>query len=378
MPRHPEAAVDMLKRAIRSLLARLDRAALGVVSRARGLASAYYLLLNPRFGREHRAVLAGRAAYWRARSGAQRSDPLLRRNVHRLEKGLVMRPRNPVFAEDYIGETVAALGSAEAAGALDPIEHRWASDVLRRYFASVSDTPRIAAARARFLQFESARAAPAGPASGGHATAPLTEPSTDPSTEWAPYARAVGVRSNVSYEDFLALCRQRRSVRWFLDRPVPRELVERAAAAAAQAPSACNRQPFYFRYFDAPEDARRVTAISMGTNGYAQNVPAVVVVVGDLGAFEEERDRHLIYIDGALAAMQFMLALETLGLASCPINWPDVEKLERRMAAELRLPTHLRPVMLIALGYPDPDGGVPFSAKKPVDALLKYDDRYGA
>jgi nitroreductase len=46
------------------------------------------------------------------------------------------------------------------------------------------------------------------------------------------------------------------------------------------------------------------------------------------------------------------------------------------MARELGLPDHWRPVMLIALGFPDPQGGVPFSAKKPVEALLKLDDRY--
>jgi nitroreductase len=364
----------MLKRALRFLLARVDRALLPLMAAARRLASAYYLLLNPRFGREHRAVLAGRAEYWRALGAAQRSNPLLRRNVHRLEKGLVMRPRNPVFAEDYVGETVDALLAAEASGGLDPVERRWAVDVLDQYFAAVRDTPAIAAARSRYA---SRAASPPSRNSAGDSDSAARGPSPD-DAPWAPRPREQGARATVSYDDFLLLCRQRRSVRWFLDRPVPRELIQQAVAAASQAPSACNRQPFYFRCFDTPEDARRVAGISMGTNGYAQHLQALVVVVGDLSAFPEERDRHLVYIDGALAAMQFMLALETLGLASCPINWPDVEPLERRMTAELNLPAHLRPVMLIALGFPDPTGGVPHSAKKPVDALLKYDDRYGA
>jgi nitroreductase len=180
----------------------------------------------------------------------------------------------------------------------------------------------------------------------------------------------------VDYQDFLALCRQRRSVRWFEQRAVPREPVLQALQAAAQAPSACNRQPFLFRYFERPEDAQRIAGIAMGTTGYAQNVPALVVLLGDLGCYPEERDRHVPYIDASLAAMQFMLALETLGLASCPINWPDVEWIERRMDQELELPPHLRPVMLIALGYPDPEGGVPFSAKKSSDLLLRTDNDY--
>lgn len=72
----------------------------------------------------------------------------------------------------------------------------------------------------------------------------------------------------------------------------------------------------------------------------------------------------------AEASMQLMLALDTLGLASCPINWPDVERLERKMDKFLQLQPWQRPVMLIAVGYPDPTGGIPFSAKKSVVQTL--------
>jgi nitroreductase len=286
-----------------------------------------------------------------------KSSPLLRRNVHRLEKGLVMQPRQPVFAEDYIEQTVAELARLGLTGGLDPVEEKWATDVLADYFKVVTDSAAIARARSRFAEIAARTSQGQGPAS-------------------TPRARAEGTKSAVSYEQFLALCRQRRSVRWFEQRPVPRELVVRALDAAAQAPSACNRQPFLFRYFGSPDDAQRIAGIAMGTTGYAQNVPALVVLLGDLSCYPEERDRHVVYIDASLAAMQFMLALETLGLASCPINWPDVEKLEREMAAALGLPWHLRPVMLIALGYPDPQGGIPFSAKKSSESLLKTSNDY--
>ncbi len=348
----------MIKTLLRRMIDRVDQLLLPVAGSSGLLASAYYLLFSRQFRREHRAVLKGRLAYRRGLENAVRSSPLLRRNIHRLEKGLVMQPRAPVFAEDYVEETVRELLRLRAAGGLDPVEDKWAGDVLTDYFAAAQDTPRIAAARAAFASL------------GKGSEAPNT---ARPSV---PVSRAEGVRSGVSYEDFLGLCRQRRSVRWFEQRAVPREPVLQALQAAAQAPSACNRQPFLFRYFDRPEDAQRIAGIAMGTTGYAQNIPALVVLLGDLGCYPEERDRHVPYIDASLAAMQFMLALETLGLASCPINWPDVEWLERRMDRELELPPHLRPVMLIALGYPDPEGGVPFSAKKSPGLLLRTDNDY--
>ncbi len=347
----------MIKSFLRRVIDRVDRLLLPVAASSGLLASAYYLIFSRQFRREHRAVLKGRLAYWQGLQSYGRSSPLLRRNIHRLEKGLVMRPRAPVFAEDYIEETVAEFARLRAVGGLDAAEEKWAGDVLGDYFGSVEDAPAIARAQTAFARLSATSASAAGSRS-------------------VPMPRSAGTRSVVDYQEFLALCRQRRSVRWFEQRAVPPELVRKALEAAAQAPSACNRQPFLFRYFDRPEAAQRIAGIAMGTTGYAQNVPALVVLLGDLGCYPEERDRHVPYIDASLAAMQFMLALETLGLASCPINWPDVEWIERRMDQELELPPHLRPVMLIALGYPDPEGGVPFSAKKSSDLLLRSDNDY--
>jgi nitroreductase len=347
----------MLKRFIRDLADRLDRFLLPLTSRSGLVASAHYLFLSRQFRREHRSVLAGRLAYERDLSAPLRSSPLLRRNVHRLEKGLVMQPRQAAFAEEYIEETVSELARLRHSGRLDPIEDKWATDVLAEYFMLVTDTPPISRARATFEKLR-----------------PRMVKELDVAS--TPRPRSHAPVSGVSYQQFLDLCRQRRSVRWFEQRRVPADLVAKALDAAAQAPSACNRQPFLFRYFDDPAEARRIASIAMGTTGYAQNVPAIVVLLGDLSCYPEERDRHVVYIDASLAAMQFMLALETLGLASCPINWPDIEVRERAMAEALALPWHIRPVMLVALGFPDPQGGVPFSAKKPGQSLLRTSNDY--
>jgi nitroreductase len=110
----------------------------------------------------------------------------------------------------------------------------------------------------------------------------------------------------------------------------------------------------------------------MGTRGYAENIPVFVVIVGDLSAFFSERDRHLIYTDGCLAAMSFVFALETLGLSSCCINWPDIAEREAAMAEFLRLRPHERPIMCVAVGYPDRQGMVPFSQKKSLNQLRRY------
>jgi len=70
--------------------------------------------------------------------------------------------------------------------------------------------------------------------------------------------------------------------------------------------------------------------------------------------------------------MSFVYALETLGLSSCCINWPEIAHRDERMRKSLGLTHDQRPVMLIAVGYPDPKGLVPRSTKKPLDNLRTY------
>jgi nitroreductase len=267
-----------------------------------------------------------------------------------------MQPRRAVFAEDYILETVveykAVLQSIELA------ELKWASAVLTEYFAVVGSKPLIDEAKSLF-----ATTVPQ--------AAQLLSATELPAS--IPYCYAELPGQQVSFAALFQLMQRRRSVRWFLPKQVEKPLLEQAISAASLAPSACNRQPYFFVHLDNAKAAAEVADFAMGTTGFSGNIPQLLVVVGDLSAYPNERDRHVIYIDAALASMQLMLALDTLGLASCPINWPDIEPREQKIAKRLGLQPYQRPVMLIAVGYADPEGGIAYSQKKPVASLLKPD-----
>jgi nitroreductase len=265
-----------------------------------------------------------------------------------------MKPRRPVFAEDFILETVQAFNRALETPSYSAEELRWAGDVLREYFSVVSDTTNIRSAREAFAGAGDNK-------SGPHDTSQVRS---------QPYLRADSPTLSVSFEDLQRLFSRRRSVRWYLPKPVPVELIYKAIDAAVQAPSACNRQPFRFIVVTKPELVGKIADCPGGAAGFSQQLPAIIVVVGDLSAFPFERDRHLIYIDASLANMQLMLAAETLGLATCPINWPDMKVAEKRIGELIKLPAHERVVMLMAIGYADPDGGVPYSQKKKRDLLI--------
>ncbi|MEN5071683.1 nitroreductase family protein [Stenotrophomonas sp. TWI1183] len=342
-----------VRRRLKAVVERLDNMALRMSASSRLAAGVYYLIKGD-YGREQRASAAGKLAYRASLRKPGASSSLLRRNVHRVEKGLLMRPRRVPFGLNYIGETVAAYATTAAAG-LDACELRWATDVLDEYMAVTPSHPAVDPLRAQFRA-----AVPGGAASPTKADALI------------PYVRDSSDAARITYEDMLALARYRRSVRWFLPEKVLRSEIDRALDVAAYSPSACNRQPFRFMVFDEPQLVEKVIALPMGTGGFGHQVPALAVVVGQQRNYFGERDRHLIYVDGALAAMSFVYGLEVQGLGSCCINWPDVEHLEQSMQELLKLDADERPIMLIAIGHPDPEGMVARSVKKPLSIVRTY------
>jgi nitroreductase len=320
----------------------------------------YLVFVEKSFNREILSVRAGQAEIARRIRGKKGAEFRLRRNIHRLEKGLIMRPRRAVFARDYIAETVDAfskiweLNRKTGFSCENSLSLRWYRDVLREYFSAVSSDPAVDPHRERFLALLDVNKVECG------------------FTLSIPRQRKDYPASRISYEDILKLAERRRSVRWYLPQKVPRNEVDKAIKIAALSPSACNRQPFRFIICENQERVERIANLAGGTKGFAEQFPMIIVVVGCLDAYEHPRDRHLIYIDSALASMSFMLALETLGLSSCAINWPDVEDREIAIHEELKLPTHERAVMLISVGYANPDGQIPFSEKKSLSELRVF------
>lgn len=341
-----------LRQHVRFVIESIDIYIVNKCSQSRIGSILYYLVFSREFGREQQAILAGRWGY-RSNLKSASNSALLRRNIHRMEKGLCMQSRRNIFALEYVFETVNCYREMMNNNC---DMHRelleWASSVLRMYFLIVKPVGVIAQAEKSFLNVETKYGAI--------------------ENNKVPYPRSKSVCSHIEYLDFYNLCMQRRSVRWYQDKIVPKEMLSKAVEVAVLAPSACNRQPFDFFIINDPKQAREIATIPMGTAGFVDNIQCLVVIVGKLDSFFAARDRHIIYLDGALAAMQFMLSLETLGLSSCPINWPDVEALEIKMSAALKLSHMERPVLLLSVGFAQNEGMIPYSQKRSIVDIVKW------
>lgn len=311
----------------------------------------YYRVGSRDFNRENAAVFAGIKEH-RRKVDAGTEIFELRRRVHMIEKGLTMKPRRDTFAVAYIDMVLERFERTLANGVLTDVMVAWIRDVLNAYFEATEKSTNAVIVRAR-TRYRALRPE-------------IDHPYVGP----APVGE---VRESIDIDALRSLAEGRRSVRWYAGRSVDRAIVDRAISVAIEAPTACNRVPYRFRIFDVPEDARRVADIAGGTNGYVHNLQSIAVLVGDLSAYVAERDRHLVYIDGSLAAMSFLLSLEAQGVSSLCINWPDVARPEKELAKLIGLKPYERVVMLIAFGYADPEGLAPLSPKVPLASARVFE-----
>ena len=310
---------------------------------------------------ESKATMAGLRALQDQFSRSISTVPNLRRSIHVLEKGLCFPDRKKIFGLNFIGPAVNLYAEALENSKVSKFELKWASDVLNKYFQAVDhEAPEIKDSHKKFSSL------PLLESSSEHTFSPYRE------IDIPSYAKRFTSSGIDALDQFQELCRSRRSHRHFKKEPVPIETVRHAITAALESPSACNRQPFDYYMATEPEMIRNICKLPLGVRGYGDDLPAMIVVVGNLGCYDETRDHHLIYIDSALATMTLMLALTASGLGSVPINWPDIPEKHQQMRELLNLKPWQVPVMLLGLGVPDPDTMIAYSSKRSVNDVLHH------
>lgn len=145
--------------------------------------------------------------------------------------------------------------------------------------------------------------------------------------------------------------KKRRSIRAFEPKPVPEELIDKILEAARWAPSAGNRQARDF-IIVKDKDTKRMLSQAALDQDFIEEAPLDIVVCanGDRSARRYgERGMQLYSIlDAAAAVQNLLLAVYALGLGAC---WVGAFR-DGWVSEILNLPTWLRPIAIIPLGYP--------------------------
>ena len=160
--------------------------------------------------------------------------------------------------------------------------------------------------------------------------------------------------------DAIECLKTRRSVREYLDTPVPKEIIEDIVDCGRLAASAINIQPWVFiAITDA--STRKKLADTADYGKFIEQSPVCIAVFCQDGKYFLE--------DGSAATQNILNAAHGHGLGSCWVAG-DKKEYAPKIAEMLGAPSDYKLISLIAIGYP---AQIPSPAKKPLSEVLRWE-----
>ncbi|MEL6673643.1 MAG: nitroreductase family protein [Bacteroidota bacterium] len=188
---------------------------------------------------------------------------------------------------------------------------------------------------------------------------------------------------------------QRRSLREFSDRPVPREVIEQLIMAASTAPSGAHKQPWTFCAVGDPALKKRIREEAekeeyrnyhgrmserwlddlkvFDTNWhkpFLEIAPWLIIVFRRIYEWEGEQKHNNYYVNESvgLASGMLLTAIHHAGLVALthtpsPMNF---------LSSCLDRPANERPFLLIPVGYPPEPAQVPVLKRKKLDDVAVF------
>lgn len=144
---------------------------------------------------------------------------------------------------------------------------------------------------------------------------------------------------------------KRRSVRKYVAKEIPTEILHDLLEAAMAAPSARATDPWHFIVITERDTLDRMTS-ALPNGKMLLTAPAAILVCGDMNRALEGFESYMLQ-DVSAAVENVLLAANAIGLGSC---WLGIHPRRNRMdgiRSLFHLPDHIIPVAGIALGWPD-------------------------
>ncbi len=171
--------------------------------------------------------------------------------------------------------------------------------------------------------------------------------------------------------DFPSFAWGRHSLRQFGEGKIADELIKKVVALAQSAPSACNRQTIRIYAITNANKIEQIMEMHGGIRGFS--VPGVIfIVAADLRLYQGEGERNTGYIDGGIFLMNMLYALESEGVAACPIIWCSEPDKDSKIYDLTEMEKSNQIIALIAAGeMPVGEIRVAKSQRRPLDNVLE-------
>jgi nitroreductase len=157
--------------------------------------------------------------------------------------------------------------------------------------------------------------------------------------------------------EFDDIIKRRKMIRQYIqDKPIPQEIVHKLIANAHRAPSAGHTQVQEFIIIQDPLIKKKLGGAALNQE-QVYDAPLLIVVCADtsrsVGRYGKRGIEFYSIIDGAFASMLILLTAVSEGIGACFVG----AFLDDKVSEILELPKYVKPIGIIALGFPAEDPG---------------------
>lgn len=141
---------------------------------------------------------------------------------------------------------------------------------------------------------------------------------------------------------------KRRSIRQYLDKSIPEELIHKIIKAGMNAPSAGNEQPWHFLVVDDRKILDKIPPLHPHSK-MLYEAPAAIVVCADLSNVKYQEYWPQ---DCSAATQNILLAIADLDLGGVWLGVYPREDRVKKLQLLFGMPDEIIPFSIVALGYP--------------------------
>ena len=135
----------------------------------------------------------------------------------------------------------------------------------------------------------------------------------------------------------------RRSIRKYSEKNIPKDILEKIIEAGRQSPSAANRQPYHFIIVTDQEIKKEISGIF---SRFIRKAPIIIIGCANPNA---RLTGNWATIDTTIALENMVLTATSLEIGTCWIGSFDEQKIKEK----LNVPENWKIVALISMGYPE-------------------------
>jgi nitroreductase len=155
--------------------------------------------------------------------------------------------------------------------------------------------------------------------------------------------------------------KERRSIRSYSDKPIPKKILEELIDCGRLAPSAKNKQPWQFVVITDKNMLKKIaSAVVYGS--FLRDASACIIILCE--------DVQFYLEDGCAATENILLAAKSLGIGSCWIAG-DKKEYTDKILQLIKAPGGFKLVSIISLGFTNED--IMPKGKKELKEILTWD-----